>query len=107
MHEKKTPNMEIFWAGDFKTGRLNVSIKCGTLFGVSNAFAERIAHSHVTCDQLIECDLHADTGDMLALFEVAPCDWADFAYSIHRKVMREFCAHPEQWDQRGPASRPN
>lgn len=98
------PNIEVMWAGDARTGHLSVSMRVGTVFGVTNAFAEKIAREVVDCDELCECDIHADTGDLMASFHVGPEHWADFAHAIHRKVWQHVAKFAWEWNKRDKAA---
>ncbi len=94
------PNIEVLWAGDARSGHLSVSIRIGTFFGVSNAFADSVARSVIDCEALCECDIHADTGDLMASFHVEPEDWQDFAHAIFGKVVRHVAGAPHEWNKR-------
>lgn len=93
------PNIELIWAGD-STGHLNVSLLIGTVFGVSNVFSNFVAREVVSCDELCECDIHEDTGDLLVTFHVEREDWQDFARAMIRKVYQYVAARPGEWNQR-------
>lgn len=96
----QAPNLEIIWAGDARTGHLNVSMRIGTFFGVTNAFSDSVAREVIDCDELCECDIHADTGDLIASFHVESADWPDFAHAIFGKVMRHVACAPQEWNKR-------
>ncbi len=100
------PNIEILWAGDAETGHLSVSLRVGTLFGVSNEFAHRVAQETIDCEELCVCETHADTSDIMASFHVEQANWEAFAHAIARKVFRRIAAEPEQWDRRNAAVAP-
>lgn len=97
------PNIEVIWAGDAKTNHLSVSMRIGTFFGVTNAFAESVAREIVDCEQLCECDIHADTGDLMASFHVAPEHWSDFAHAAYRKVFQHVAKCTWEWNKRSGA----
>ena len=94
------PNIEILWVGDVNTGHLNVSIKIGTFFGVSNAFSDTVAREVVDCEELCECDILADSGDLMASFHVEPEHWPDYAHALVRKVFLHVAACPVEWNKR-------
>jgi hypothetical protein len=96
----KVPNIEILWAGDVASGHLSVSLKVGTFFGVSNKFAGKIAREAVDCEELCECDIHNDTGDIMASFHVEPANWPDFAHAIVKKVYMYVAGLPAEWNAR-------
>jgi hypothetical protein len=91
---------ETFWEG-FPDGHLRVSLRVGTVFGLTNEAAialslEQFANTPELCQSMVE----EARGDILAVFHVKPTDWVDYAHALYRRIFMIVAQRPELWNKR-------